>query len=194
MPGATGTTQICIFAGFYRMGTLSGGQDRLGPHASLAGSSFMRSDSPYGVRLEESLHFSSAAVDTHGQWIYRNITKHQHRYSQLKSIERRGLLREIDQFPPTSGGANGGARVLGSNNASRDHSTAPSGRTVAAPTETTSTDGIAAERSGGAAIVPLYAFGADDNLAAFSAKRQHAALGGSGSAKDKSNKRLRKPD
>ena len=43
-------------------------------------------------------------------------------------------------------------------------------------------------------LVPLYAFGADDNLAAYSAKRPQAALGGPGSSADKTNKRLRKPD
>jgi hypothetical protein len=35
---------------------------------------------------------------THGQWIYRNISRHHHIYGLLKSTERRALLREIDQF------------------------------------------------------------------------------------------------
>eukprot|EP00956_Cyclotella_meneghiniana_P015240 scaffold23145_cov67-Cyclotella_meneghiniana.AAC.2 len=43
-------------------------------------------------------------------------------------------------------------------------------------------------------IVPIYVFGADDNLAAYSAKRQFNTLDGSGLVADKSNKRLHKPD
>jgi hypothetical protein len=35
---------------------------------------------------------------THGQWIYRNISRHHHIYGLLKSTERRALLREIDQY------------------------------------------------------------------------------------------------
>lgn len=35
---------------------------------------------------------------THGQWIYRNISRHHHIYGLLKSTERQELLREIDKF------------------------------------------------------------------------------------------------
>jgi hypothetical protein len=35
---------------------------------------------------------------THGQRIYRNISRHHHIYGLLKSTERRALLRKIDQF------------------------------------------------------------------------------------------------
>jgi hypothetical protein len=40
---------------------------------------------------------------THGQWIYRNITKHHEKHGLLRVAERRKLLREIDhlmQLPP----------------------------------------------------------------------------------------------
>jgi hypothetical protein len=41
---------------------------------------------------------SSLLHITHGQWIYRNISRHHHIYGLLKSTERRELLREIDKF------------------------------------------------------------------------------------------------
>jgi hypothetical protein len=44
-------------------------------------------------------HFISHLLHiTHGQWIYRNISRHHHIYGLLKSTERRELLREIDKF------------------------------------------------------------------------------------------------
>jgi hypothetical protein len=44
-------------------------------------------------------HFISHLLHiTHGQWIYRNISRHHHIYGLLKSTERRELLQEIDRF------------------------------------------------------------------------------------------------
>eukprot|EP00956_Cyclotella_meneghiniana_P021192 scaffold38237_cov55-Cyclotella_meneghiniana.AAC.1 len=49
-------------------------------------------------------HFISKLLHiTHGQWIYRNITKHHEKHGLLPVAERRKLLREIDQvmqLPP----------------------------------------------------------------------------------------------
>jgi hypothetical protein len=49
-------------------------------------------------------HFISKLLHiTHGQWIYRNITKHHEKHGLLRVAERRKLLREIDQvmqLPP----------------------------------------------------------------------------------------------
>ena len=39
---------------------------------------------------------------THGQWIYRNVSKHHSRHGLLKDLERRSLLREIDQYMSVS--------------------------------------------------------------------------------------------
>ena len=35
---------------------------------------------------------------THGQWIYRNVSRHHLRHGQLKDLERQTLLREIDKY------------------------------------------------------------------------------------------------
>ena len=35
---------------------------------------------------------------THGQWIYRNISRHHRRHGLLEQAERKSLLREIDQY------------------------------------------------------------------------------------------------
>ena len=39
---------------------------------------------------------------THGQWLYRNVSKHHQRYGQLKEVERSALLVEIDKLLHTS--------------------------------------------------------------------------------------------
>jgi hypothetical protein len=44
-------------------------------------------------------HFISNLLHiTHGQWIYRNISRHHHIYGLLKSTKCRELLREIVKF------------------------------------------------------------------------------------------------
>ena len=35
---------------------------------------------------------------THGQWIYRNVSRHHSKHGLLKDLERQSLLREIDKF------------------------------------------------------------------------------------------------
>ena len=35
---------------------------------------------------------------THGQWIYRNVSRHHLQHGQLKELERKSLLREIDKY------------------------------------------------------------------------------------------------
>jgi hypothetical protein len=46
-----------------------------------------------------SHHFISKLLHiTHGQWIYRNITKHHEKHGLIRVAERRKLLREIDQL------------------------------------------------------------------------------------------------
>ena len=35
---------------------------------------------------------------THGQWIYRNVSRHHHKHGLLQDLERQSLLREIDKF------------------------------------------------------------------------------------------------
>lgn len=42
--------------------------------------------------LKQILHI------THGQWIYRNVSRHHKQHGLLKDIERQGFLREIDHF------------------------------------------------------------------------------------------------
>ena len=132
--------------------SFSRGQNCFGPHA-------------YGVRgLEESFHFASTIAATLLSIIIGTG------YSQLKSIERQGLLREIldqllhtlseevpedskflleidfHQLTVTEGRTEGQGYWVAA--MSRDYSATPSDRTVAASAETASTDDIAAERSG----------------------------------------------
>ena len=35
---------------------------------------------------------------THGQWIYRNVSRHHSKHGLLKDLERQSLLREIEQY------------------------------------------------------------------------------------------------
>ena len=150
---------------------------------------------------------------THGQWIYRNITKHHQRYGQLKNIERRELLREIDQLMQTSpdevpedskflleidfqqlaeGRTEGQGYWIAAMRAAITARRRAHGRWRHQQKRRRQMESL--RRGVAEPLVPLYTFGADDNLAAFSAKRKHTAPGGSGSTADKSNKRLRKPD
>ena len=38
---------------------------------------------------------------THGQWLYRNVSKHHQQYGQLKEVERASLLQEIAKYMHT---------------------------------------------------------------------------------------------
>lgn len=58
----------------------------------LPSSSMLTADDWLKQFLQRILHI------THGQWIYRNVSRHHSKHGLLKDLERQSLLREIEQF------------------------------------------------------------------------------------------------
>ena len=61
-------------------------------HHLITSSSMLTSSDWVKQFLSKLLHI------THGQWIYRNVSKHHSRHGLLKDLERRSLLRAIEQY------------------------------------------------------------------------------------------------
>ena len=146
---------------------------------------------------------------THGQWLYRNVSKHHLQYGQLKEVERTSLLQEIakymhtppDEIPEESRfllevdftqlrsghttdqsywvNAVKAAVVAGRRSASRER------RLRRRSLE------MEHARRGLRSILPVIPFGDTDDVAAFTMRHKR---GRSGSINDKSNKRYKKPD
>ena len=156
--------------------------------------------------LKQILHI------THGQWIYRNVSRHHKQHGLLKDIERQGFLREIDHFLSMSPeDVPEESRFLLEINfhsirtAATEHQSywvhamkaaVKAGRRTGTgrrlrrrlnvPLSSSSTSGQPTTAS--TIAIQMIPFGDDDDLAAFGGVQQ-----GSGSIADKSNKR-HKPD